>query len=329
MVTAALSAALSFALGAQLLDAPSQPAAEGVGSRFQPAATVRFQVGAIVTAKRGACRDIYAMVALPLECDLQSVKQVTQDVTPEVAEVVVRELAGGGARQMLISIPQLAAGAEARAVITFEVTPNLILPPSETEALALAIPKRVKTNLRQFVGPSPFIEARTPKIKKLARKIVGDYESSAGEDASDWGRVESLYDHVMDEIEYMEGPDTSALTTLDKGVADCHGRSALFVALCRAIGVPARLVWVQDHCYPEFYLEHGAGEGRWYPAESAGTRAFGDMPLGRVVLQRGDDFRVPERPRERLRYASDFLIGKPFPGSGKPSVKYLREVVGP
>jgi transglutaminase-like putative cysteine protease len=327
MVLATLAAALSIALGAQLLEAPAQAAAAPGTERFQPAATVRFQVGAIVTAKRGACRDIYAMVALPLECDLQSVKQLSQDVSPEVAEVVVRELAGGGARQMLISIPQLAAGAEARAVVTFEVTPNLILPPSESESATLVIPKRVKTNLRQFVGPSPFIEARTPKIKKLARKVIADYESSAGDGANDWGRIEALYDHVMDEIEYMEGPDTSALTTLDKKVADCHGRSALFVALCRAVGAPARLVWVQDHCYPEFYLEHSPGEGHWYPAESAGTRAFGDMPLGRVVLQRGDDFRVPERPRDRLRYASDFLIGKPLPGSGKPSVKYVRTVV--
>ncbi|MGL4512863.1 MAG: transglutaminase-like domain-containing protein, partial [Lacipirellulaceae bacterium] len=77
----------------------------------------------------------------------------------------------------------------------------------------------------------------------------------------------------------------------------------------------------------EFYLEDAEGNGKWYPAESAGTRAFGEMPLARVILQRGDDFRVPERPRERLRYASDLLVGKPLPGSGKPSVKYIREVV--
>ena len=68
-----------------------------------------------------------------------------------------------------------------------------------------------------------------------------------------------------------------------------------------------------------------AGCGHWYPCESSGRRAFGEMPLARVVLQKGDNFRVPERPRERLRYASDYLIGLPTPGGGKPSVKYIRE----
>jgi hypothetical protein len=48
------------------------------------------------------------------------------------------------------------------------------------------------------------------------------------------------------------------------------------------------------------------------------------MPLARTILQKGDNFRVPERPRERLRYASDFLIGLPVPGSGKPRVRYIR-----
>ena len=36
------------------------------------------------------------------------------------------------------------------------------------------------------------------------------------------------------------------------------------------------------------------------------------------------DFTVPER-KERLRYASDYLIGVPTPGGGKPSVKYIRQ----
>jgi hypothetical protein len=92
--------------------------------------------------------------------------------------------------------------------------------------------------------------------------------------------------------------------------------------------VPARLVWVHNHCYPEFYLQDADGEGHWLPAESAGTRAFGEMPIARTIMQKGDNFRVPERPRDRLRYASDYLTGKPATkGSGKPSVKYLREVV--
>ena len=71
-------------------------------------------------------------------------------------------------------------------------------------------------------------------------------------------------------------------------------------------------------------MEHAEGQGHWYPVESAGTRSFGEMPLARVVMQKGDNFTVPER-RERLRYASDYLLGVQTPGSGKPTAKYIRE----
>ena len=98
----------------------------------------------------------------------------------------------------------------------------------------------------------------------------------------------------------------------------------MFIALCRINKIPARMVWVNGHVYPEFYLEYAEGKGHWYPCESAGTRAFGEMPLSRTILQKGDNFRVPER-KEKLRYASDFLIGLPTPGGGKPKVKYIRE----
>ncbi|TWT46822.1 transglutaminase-like domain-containing protein [Botrimarina hoheduenensis] len=292
--------------------------------------TQLYRVGALITASRGPCADILAIVTLPLDCPWQSVRVVNEDFSPEVADVAYRDLPGGGVRQMMVSIPRLPAGVEARALVTCEVTIHLVNPPEEAAAALLSIPRRPPTALKRFVGPSPMIEARNSRLRRLAESVLADAES-VGKEPDDWGRVEALYEHVLSTIDYAEGPDTSALTTLDDGIADCHGRSALFVGLCRAIGVPARLVWVHDHCYPEFWLERATGGdefgGEWFPAESAGTPAFGGMPIARTVLQRGDSFRVPERPRERLRYASDYLTGRPLPGGGKPRVKYVREIV--
>ena len=65
--------------------------------------------------------------------------------------------------------------------------------------------------------------------------------------------------------------------------------SSLFVAICRADGIPARLVRVPGHCYPEFYLLDRDGKGRWFPCQAAGTRAFGGMPDPRPILQKGDN----------------------------------------
>ncbi|MEM6799229.1 MAG: transglutaminase-like domain-containing protein [Planctomycetota bacterium] len=279
----------------------------------------RFQVGAEITASRGACRDVQAMVAVPLECAEQQVRIVEEDFTSDVQSVTYRDVPGGEARQMLITIPYLPAKAEARAVVTFEVSTRKVLPPEDTAAAELVIPRRPPRDLRRYAAVSPFIEAKDRRIRKIAREQLAELP----EGATDWQRIERLYDYVLDNIEYAEGPDTSAVHTLREGYADCHGRSALFIALCRSIGAPARVVWVNHHVYAEFYLEDADGAGSWFPAESAGSRAFGEMPLARVILQKGDNFRVPERPKDRLRYATDFVYVPP--GKGKPSVRFLRE----
>ncbi|TWT92330.1 Transglutaminase-like superfamily protein [Botrimarina colliarenosi] len=332
LLGATVPALFSPNASAQLLDAPV-PYTAGYASETPEApeepveTTVRFRVGTVITAKRGACRDILAMVAVPIECAEQHVRLVEEDFSPGV-KATFRDLAGGNARQMLVSIPFLDAGAEGRAILTYEVTTRTTLPPSEADEAQYVIPRRVPRGLRGYIGPSPFIESKHPKIKRLAREIEDELEEAEAA-PSDWRRVEALYDYVMDHVEYLEGPDTSALTSLEAGSADCHGRSALFAALCRASGVPARMVWVNEHAYPEFYLQRGEDdeEGVWLPAESAGTRAFGEMPIARPILQKGDDFRVPEK-RESLRYVTDYLIAYPATrGAGKPSVQYLREIV--
>jgi hypothetical protein len=332
----------------------AQIAAEGAsaaGPQYGEPDTIRFRVGAEITASRGACRGITTMMCLPLDCPEQQVTILSEDFSSDV-EVSYRPLPGGEVNQMLIQVPYLQSGATARAIVTCEVTTRTILPPEETASLT--IPKRVPSKLRVYTNGSPFIEVKHQKIRSLSREILKDLDPSA----TDWEKIEKIYDYVLDNVEYVEGPDKSAIDALRDGQSDCQGRSALFIALCRANKVPARMVWVHGHVYPEFYLQQsedtefpssprggargGASDdavsakrtsrrpkdppGAWYPAESAGTRAFGEMPMARTILQKGDNFRVPERD-EKLRYASDFTIGLPTPGGGKPKVKYIREHV--
>lgn len=297
--------------------------ASGAAHRFGEPTTIRFQVGAEITARGGACRNIRAMVAVPFECAEQQVRIVEEDFSSEVDQVNYRDLQKG-AQQMVITIPFLQAGVTARAVVTYEVKTSPVLPPDQALAETLVLPKRLPADVRRYTNPSPYIEARHAKIRSLGREALADVP----EDAPMWRKIETLYDYVLDHIEYIEQPeDTSALTTLRDEQADCHGRSALFIALCRSQGVPARVVWVNNHAYAEFYLEDPQGNGAWYPVESAGERLFGEMKLTRTILQKGDNFTLPERRGERLRYATDFLTGLPTPGASKPRVKYIREVM--
>lgn len=345
----------------------------------------RMRIGGRVEAQGGEVRDIFMMVAVPLDCPEQKVHVVEEEFPADLGTVEFRTLpevkmAAPCAKQMLISIPRLPSRQTAGALVTYEIVTNRVLGPQETSTLH--IPTKIPRDLKTFVSTSPFInvgdrkirdavkealelrvkddetrkisaaigangvggapadaptateddkdkkEQQKPKDKK-AEQSQSDKETAAIaaeiEKLTDWQRVEALYDFVRAKVKYLNGAeDMPAVQALKDGQADCYGLSALFVAMCRTMKVPARMVWVDNHQYAEFYLEEEDGKGYWYPAQLAGTRAFGEMPMPMVIFQKGDNFRVPERRRERLRYATDHTTLQAS-SKHKPRVVYVRE----
>lgn len=280
--------------------------------------TVRYRVGAKVAATTAPIPSLTLYMAVPLEGPEQTVAMAEEDFAPGVRVEFRRP--DPGVRQMVMTFSRLSPGEEAHALATFEVRTSTAIPPQDTAKLK--IPKRVGGTLRKFLAPSPLIEATNPKIRAAANEALVTVPSNA----SDWQRVEALYDYALEHVTYQLGDDKAATQALADGVGDCQAIAAVFVALCRAAKIPARMVWVDGHQYAEFYLEDADGEGRWFPAESAGTRAFGWMPLARVILQKGDAIRVPERKREMLRYASEYAV-MPAQPAAPPAVAYVREVL--
>ncbi|NOY41626.1 MAG: transglutaminase domain-containing protein [Planctomycetes bacterium] len=285
--------------------------------RYGATQITRYQVGMTARARGSSAHNILAIVAVPISCAEQEVELVEEDVTPQVVSIEYR-LLNKGARQMLVSIPRLERGEKAHALLTFEVRTRVILPPEETSKFR--IPVKPKKDLKVYMGRSPYIETNHSKLKKVSKKIFADLE----EPATDWERVEAIYDFVRDSVEYLVGDDKSALETLRDGEGDCQNISALFVGLCRTNKIPARIVWVHEHSYAEFCLEDEEGNAYWFPIESSGSLAFGEMPLARTILQKGDNFKLPEQPRKRRRYASDFATAQAPPGGAKPSIKFVR-----
>src|SRR5688500_8954575 len=141
-----------------------EEAESAAGPQYGEPQTIRFRVGAEITASRGACRGIVAMVTVPLECPEQEVKILEEDFSAEVGEVSYRMLQEG-ARQMLISVPFLPSGATASAVITAEVSTRPVLPPEQTDELK--IPKRAGRQLRRFLSGSPYIEVKHQRVRSL------------------------------------------------------------------------------------------------------------------------------------------------------------------
>jgi transglutaminase-like putative cysteine protease len=275
----------------------------------------RWQMGVIVKAGDGAATGITVYAPIPTEWPEQQVKVVGQELSAGV-RVTYRDIPPG-ARQMVVSIPRLAPGDTAQALLTFEVTRSAIAAPADTGVFVL--PSRRSRELAPFLGESPKIESRHPTILKLAEEVTAGQEEA-------WPIVEAIYSYMHKTISYKVGELKGALETLADKEGDCEACTSLFVALCRARGIPARTVWVAGHSYSEFYLEDGEGAGHWIPCQSAGSYRFGSMDDRNPIMQKGDNFRLPGY-KEPFRYAQVVLTARDVKGRTQPSVEHVQRQI--
>ena len=137
-------------------------------------------------------------------------------------------------------------------------------------------PGPVDPAARAFLAPEPLIESDDPLIGAEAAQAVRGA-------TTDRDRAERLTRHVsalLDKKPTIGLP--SAREVLRTKVGDCNEHTALFVAMARSIGVPARiavgLVFMHGafyyHAWPEVYLAEGAGgspraesRGLWLPVD--------------------------------------------------------------
>lgn len=273
----------------------------------------RWLIGMEVVAQGGPCRNLIATLPVPLEWPEQDAKLLEDDTTPNVRPLEFRDVPGGGARQVIVQIPLLQAGEEAQVHLKYEVRKWPLVAPQEVSQFA--IPRGLPRDFGPYLGPSPYIETTHRRIREAAR------QAAAGKEGG-WETARAIYDWVRANVRYKEGPIKGAAAALADGEGDCEELTSLVIALCRVNRIPARTVWVPGHCYPEFYLVDQENQGHWFPCQAAGDPAFGEMNEPRPILQKGDNFKVPER-RNKVRYVSEFLTGS----GGSPRVTWLRREI--
>jgi hypothetical protein len=291
------------------------------GVKFDKELVQRIRIGMKVKAVGGPCVGVYGTVPIPMDWPEQKVTVVDEEYSPTVKRMPNRNV-DGTVQQMLVRIPTLKSGEEANALVTLEVHRRSILPPDDTTVFSIPTKDQIDADVKRYLLPSPKIESTHKTIKDLSKKILDE-----AKDKPAWGQVEAIYDWVRENVQYVNGPLKGALAALKDKDGDCEELTSLFIALCRAGDIPARTVWVPGHCYPEFYLVDRSGQGHWFPCQAAGSRAFGGIPEHRPILQKGDSFKDVDRPREKMRYLSEFLTGKVVQGGGQPRVKFIREDV--
>ena len=296
------------------------------GPRFGKAVSTKYRAGMIFEARaNGGCKDLLGTAPVPTDFPEQKVRTLEENF-PRSARVDYRDLKEGGARQMVFRMRELKPGQRVEATVLFEVTRRPLLPPSQPEIYAF--PKTVPRDLRRYLKAGDYIESTSKTVRKLASDIIEQVEET-NKDATDWEKIDALFEYVRTEISYKEAqiekPMRGALAALRTRDGDCEDMSALFIAMCRSLDVPARLVRVPGHCWAEFYLVDDEKNGHWFPAQVAGTEELGSMQDVRVILQKGDAFRLPESPKEDSLYVKELFTGQVKEGAPDPIYQFIQD----
>jgi transglutaminase-like putative cysteine protease len=146
-------------------------------------------------------------------------------------------------------------------------------------------------------------------FSKIAEEVV---EGKLG----DLVRARALYDHTIDRMKYMKYGDGwgkgDAVYACDARTGNCTDFHSYFIALSRAVGIPARFAIGASipserndggidgyHCWAEFHTD-----GKWWPIDisegdkcsALSTYYFGHHPANRIEFSRGRDLVVEPGP---------------------------------
>ena len=208
----------------------------------------------------------------------------------------------------LTSIPAKDTSADLKLSFTFTAYETLIaIDPSSVQPY-----KKDSPEVARYTKAEKYIESDDPSVVKLAGTL-------SGTETNPYLLAKKFYDYIIDTEKYkvLNQGLNGAKYLLENGNGECGDYSALFAALCRAKGIPARPVvgyWAvsgndQTHVWAEFYLE-GIG---WIPEDATiGQQSeenrlyyFGNMDNRRVILSKG--FNTLLEPETSDHFAAPIL----------------------
>ena len=167
---------------------------------------------------------------------------------------------------------------------------------------------------KTYLRSSPGINAHASEVTSLLRSLVKTEDHP-------WDKARRFYDWVWNEIAGVPGEYTSVEQAIRKKSGDCEERATVFIALCRAARIPARLVWVPSHNWAEIGLLDSDKVPHWIPIHTAAYNWFGWTGTHEIVLQKGDRIRLPNR-NSTVRLVDDWFRVK----GKRPHVRYTATV---
>jgi transglutaminase-like putative cysteine protease len=165
-----------------------------------------------------------------------------------------------------------------------------------------------ETNVARYLRPEKLVPLNQT-FKTIAEQAI------TGK-ADDIGRAKALYDHVLGRMRYDKSGAGwgrgDAMFACDARTGNCTDFHAYFIALARAVGIPARFAIGATipadkseggiegyHCWAEFFAD-----GRWVPVDiseawknpALADYYFGHNPANRFELTKGRDLVVDPAP---------------------------------
>ena len=259
---------------------------------------------------RGNATQVKATTTVPVDCGEQKIER--ESIEAQGCQARIRRL-GEHARQLCVWAPQLAAEQTASAVVRMKVTVSKQYHRFTPQQFPRRqeVPKEVRL---AYLGESPGIETRSPEVRKLHEEL---YDASL----HPWDLVRKFATWTARNIRPQIGTYTNVVRAITDRRGDCEERSAVLVALCRRAEIPARIVWIPNHNWAEFYLVDHQSQGHWIPAHTAAYHWFGWTGAHELVLQKGDRIKVPERGKF-FRLLEDWMQWS----GRRPEVRYPAEM---
>jgi len=138
----------------------------------------------------------------------------------------------------------------------------------------------IPANYESFCKPTRYCESDDPLIKRLAGNITKNKKTPRE-------AAVTLFNWVRDNIKYDLVSTLNVREILKNKATCCVGKTNLFVALCRAVGIPARYVMFKgnlksprkdiasneaQHVVAEIYID-----GKWILVDPAFEKAINKM----------------------------------------------------
>lgn len=140
----------------------------------------------------------------------------------------------------------------------------------------------------EFLKSTEFIESEDPRIIALGKELKENNKTADAVITEIFGFVYDIPSQPIKEL-------MTATEALEKNAASCNGKSRLFVALCRSLGIPARVTGgiilneeekKTSHLWAEVLIK-----GQWVPFDALnGYYAF--LPANYLKIYSGDHFLV-------------------------------------